>query len=258
MENYDFIQLVFYFYVYGFFGWVYESILVSIRTKRPTNRGFVKGPILPIYGLGATTILFMTGPFIKYPVVVFFVGMISATILEYFSGYILEKLFKVRYWDYTGYFGNIKGYICLVSVLIWGLFSDLTVYFIHRPVEALIKNIPDILFLPLVSVITVVFVVDLVKSFKKAYDFKTLVINAEKLYDNIKNIEEQLNFDEKKEELMDLIEKYKNEAYDNISRMLSLRDNLKKYNPKLRISKKHKNILDEIKTHINDKKKPNS
>lgn len=254
MEKYNFLQLTFFFYLYAFLGWIYESILVSVRTKKLTNRGFVKGPVLPIYGLGATTILFTTKPFVHYPVAVFFVGMLSATILEYFSGYILEKIFKVRYWDYTGYFGNIKGYICLISVLVWGLFSDLMVYFIHKPVEIMLDHIPNNLFLIILVIVSAIFAADLFISFKNAYSFKTLVFNAEKLYDNIKNIEDQLNLEEKREELLDLIEKYTSEAHNNIAKILSLKDSLEKYNPKLKISKKHKNILDEIKNHIDNKK----
>lgn len=119
---YTLYQWILLFYIYCFAGWVWESAYVSIKLHKWINRGFLKGPFLPIYGSGAIVVLISTVLIKKYTILVFIIGMISATILEYITGAIMEKLFHVRYWDYSEKKFNINGYICLVSSLAWGFF----------------------------------------------------------------------------------------------------------------------------------------
>lgn len=120
-----------FFYIYCFLGWLWESTYVSVRRREWVNRGFMHGPFLPIYGSGAIVILFTTLAFRENLWMIYLLGMISATILEYFTGAAMEKLFHVRYWDYTGHRFNLKGRVCLSVSLGWGLFSVLLVKFIH-------------------------------------------------------------------------------------------------------------------------------
>lgn len=96
---------------------------MSVLKARWVNRGFMRGPFLPIYGSGAIVVLVFTLPFRTNAVRVFFAGMISATILEYFTGVAMEKLFHVRYWDYSNQRFNLNGHICVTSSLAWGLFQ---------------------------------------------------------------------------------------------------------------------------------------
>ena len=94
-------QWMLFFYIYCFLGWLWESTYVSVRRREWVNRGFMHGPFLPIYGSGAIVILFTTLAFRENLWMIYLLGMISATILEYFTGAAMEKLFHVRYWDYT-------------------------------------------------------------------------------------------------------------------------------------------------------------
>lgn len=91
-------HLLLYFFFYSFVGWIWESSYVSILTKRLTNRGFLTGPMLPIYGIGAVVMLCATYPVQSSDVGIFLLGLIAATMLEYVTGVVMEALFQVRYW----------------------------------------------------------------------------------------------------------------------------------------------------------------
>ena len=123
------------FYFYCLCGWVWESCYVSACQRRWVNRGFLHGPLLPIYGSGAIIILFAVIPVEDNLYLVWLFGMIAATALEYATGAAMERLFKVRYWDYSKQKFNLNGHICLTSSIAWGFFSILLVRFIHPPVD---------------------------------------------------------------------------------------------------------------------------
>lgn len=248
MYSYSPQMLLLFFYIYGFMGWIYESIYVSIRTKKLINRGFVKGPILPIYGLGATIIVYTTKPFVDYPFAVFIVGMLSATLLEYVSGFLLEKAFKVRYWDYTGHFGNIKGYICFISVIVWGAFSLFTVYFLHTYVTKFI-NLFNLTHINIVLfVLTLIFAIDLINSFKMAYDIRNLSKKIEYTFAELK-LEGEHRIEILKYENELKYEKFKKDISDITNRINKLRFSIAKGNPTAKLHSKYRNILNEIKEY---------
>lgn len=114
-------HLLLYFFFYSFVGWIWESSYVSILTKRLTNRGFLTGPMLPIYGSGAVVMLCATYPVQSSDIGIFLLGLIVATILEYVTGVVMETLFQVRYWDYSDKKFNIRTYLPKLS-LAWGCF----------------------------------------------------------------------------------------------------------------------------------------
>ena len=122
---------MFFFFTYCFLGWIIESTWVSLHQKRFVNRGFLRGPFIPIYGCGAMTLVLVGTPLLKWPVAVFFGGMISASILEYFTGAAMEAIFKVRYWDYSDKPLNLNGHICAFTSVCWGGLSLLVDYVIQ-------------------------------------------------------------------------------------------------------------------------------
>ena len=163
------------FFFYCFCGWVWESCYVSAKQRHWVNRGFLHGPLLPIYGSGAIIILFATLPVADNFWLVYFLGMLAATALEYVVGAVMEQLFKVRYWDYTKQPFNLHGYICLTSSIAWGFFSDLLIYIIHPPIDKLLHKLPALLVNPLAAVIAVLFIMDTVKSTKAAIDLREVL-----------------------------------------------------------------------------------
>ena len=107
------------FLFYSFVGWVYESILVSCQQHRLVNRGFLNGPLCPIYGTGATLAIAVLGN-VHNPVIIFLVSMVGATILEYSTSWVMEQLFHARWWDYSNFRFNLQGRVCLLGALIFG------------------------------------------------------------------------------------------------------------------------------------------
>ena len=175
MHVYTTGQWVLLFFFYCFCGWVWESCYVSLRQRRWVNRGFLHGPLLPIYGSGAIIILFVTLPVEEDLFLVWLMGMLAATALEYVTGTVMERLFQVRYWDYSNQKFNLNGHICLSSSIAWGFFSILLVRFLHPPVGRLLADVPAWLVDPAAIVLTAAFSADVVRSVQDALDLKEIL-----------------------------------------------------------------------------------
>lgn len=180
------------FYLYCFIGWIWESCYVSLKKHKWVNRGFLKGPLLPIYGSGAVVVLISTLTVENNLLLVFVIGMISATILEYITGVVMEKLFHVRYWDYSKEPFNINGHICLISSLAWGVFSVLLVRFVNPNIERLVIIIPNGISEVISYIITVFITIDAVQSFNEAMDLKKILIKFTERNDAINNIKKRI------------------------------------------------------------------
>lgn len=176
---YTFSTWLFFFYFYCFLGWVWETCYVSVLKARWVNRGFMRGPFLPIYGSGAIVVLIFTLPFRTNAVLVFFAGMISATILEYFTGVAMEKLFHVRYWDYSNQRLNLNGHICVTSSLAWGAFSVILTLYGHTLVEKLTMRLNRNFLEVIVFVLTVYISIDMAESVREAFNLKEVLLSLE-------------------------------------------------------------------------------
>ena len=175
MYTYAWYHWLTFFYIYCFCGWVWESCYVSAKQHHWVNRGFLHGPLLPIYGSGAIIILFVTLPVADNLWLVYILGLLAATALEYVVGAVMERLFKVRYWDYTKQPFNLHGYICLTSSIAWGFFSILLVRFVHPPIDRLLHKLPALLVNPLAGIITAAFLYDTVTSTRAAIDLREVL-----------------------------------------------------------------------------------
>ncbi len=140
--GFDLYFLFYNFFLYCFFGWIYESCLVSFKKKTWVNRGFLNGPVIPIYGAGATSVYILIHPIQMNVIFVFISGALIATVLEYVTSFVMEKLFHAKWWDYTHYKYNIKGRICLIATLLWGLLSILMTNIFQPAMNLLIDKIP--------------------------------------------------------------------------------------------------------------------
>lgn len=203
-----------YFYFYCICGWIFESVYVSLANRKWINRGFMKGPWLPLYGSGAVIILLVTLPFQQYPVAVYFAGAITATILEYFTGVVMLKLFKVRYWDYSHRKIQFQGHICLVSTIAWGFLSLLMVYVVHKPVVKLVNGWNEEVVSIITFIITICMVYDFTNAFREAMDLRSLIIQAEDLKKRLEDMlaEQREKLSESIEESRNQIEEYRKEA----------------------------------------------
>lgn len=193
MYHYTIIQWLFFFYFYCFFGWVFESTFVSVKSRKFVNRGFMRGPFLPIYGSGAIMMLVVSMPFQDNILLTYFAGCIGATALELVTGMTMEALFKVRYWDYSNQKFNYKGHICLSSTIAWGFLTILMTEFVHKGVEKIVFAIPSLLLSILTIIITVCIVSDFTLSFKAALDLRDVLVGLEKAKDEMERIQRRLD-----------------------------------------------------------------
>ena len=192
MHAYYLTQWILFFFIYSFIGWVWESCYVSVRKRRWVNRGFLHGPMLPIYGSGALVILISTIGVRENPWLIFLFGMLAATVLEYITGAVMEKMFHVRYWDYSRQKLNLNGYICVSSSLCWGVFSVLLVRAVHIPVERAVLDIPLFITDGAALLLTVIMTVDLTQSFNEAMDLKQVLAQLEESKEQIGEMQEKL------------------------------------------------------------------
>ena len=119
------------FISYSVIGWIMETILKTIEYKKFVNRGFLIGPYCPIYGCGALLMTFLLQGYVHDPIVLFVFNIIICSILEYSTSYIMEKIFKARWWDYSYTKYNINGRICLDTMIPFGLLGLLMMYVIN-------------------------------------------------------------------------------------------------------------------------------
>lgn len=132
-----------YFLIFGFVGWVSEVVYAACIQKRFVNRGFLNGPFCPIYGFGVVIIAFLTKNITDNLILLFIGSTVIATVLEFITGFILERFFHTKWWDYSKSRFNLLGYVCLSFSLLWGLACTLVVKGVLPLINTLISNVPE-------------------------------------------------------------------------------------------------------------------
>lgn len=193
MYSYSMAQWLFFFYFYCFFGWCFESAFVSVKNRNFVNRGFMRGPFLPLYGSGAIMMLVVSMPFSNNLWLTYIAGCIGATVLEYITGIIMEALFKVRYWDYSNQKFNFQGQICLSSTLAWGGLTILMTRVVHKPIEGLVLAVPINILAAITFVLTIYIVVDFTLSFKAAIDLRDILVRMEAAREELERVQRRLD-----------------------------------------------------------------
>lgn len=136
------ISVILYFIIYSFLGWCCETVYCSILQKKFVNRGFLYGPLCPIYGCGALLVLYLLRDVRASILPLFLSGMVVTTILEYLTSVLLEKLFHMKWWDYSAMPFNINGRVCLLNSCEFGALSVFVVMVLHPAVTRLVGRIP--------------------------------------------------------------------------------------------------------------------
>lgn len=193
MFHYNAIQWLFIFYTYSFLGWCFESTYVSIKSRKVINRGFMRGPFLPLYGSGAVMMLVVSMPFSHNFVLTYIAGCIGATVLEYITGVTMEALFKVRYWDYSYKRFNFQGQICLSSTIAWGFFTVLMTRVLHPPMDHFVLSIPQQILGYVTALLTVYIVIDFTLSFKAAMDLQDILAKIQEIREEMEGMERRLD-----------------------------------------------------------------
>jgi len=135
-------DLLYYFFIYAFMGWCIETVYASWKDAHFVNRGFLNGPFCPIYGFGALILIIVLRPVMDNIILLFIGAVILTSILEYITGFVLEKVFGHKWWDYSNRPFNIQGRICLRFSIYWGIVSVLILKILHPQVIDWIVRIP--------------------------------------------------------------------------------------------------------------------
>ncbi len=160
------------FIIYAFLGWLLEVTCKLVELKRFVNRGFLIGPICPIYGYGVLGIIFLIGNNTHDFLGVFLKSILICSVLEYFTSYFMEKLFKARWWDYSHRKFNINGRICLETMLPFGILGTTIIYFVNPFFLKLVLMIPASMRIILALILLVIYLVDNAISFNIMYKIK--------------------------------------------------------------------------------------
>ncbi len=191
-----------YFFFYSFVGWIGETIYCSIGEKKFIKRGFLTGPLCPIYGSAGVVLSMALMPIYKHFESNLWVGialtalcsMIIADIIEYLTSYIMEKLFNARWWDYTDYPFNLNGRICLRHTIYWAIAGALFIYVLHPwTIIAFDELLPDqntrnII----VYVLLAIFVIDLIHAVISASDVRGFMSKFSAVSDKLTNTADEL------------------------------------------------------------------
>lgn len=192
MYTYAWYHWLTFFYVYCFFGWIFESTYVSLKQRHFVNRGFLRLPMLPLYGTGAVMMLWVSLPVRNSLIAVYFSGVIGATVLEYITGWAMERLFKVRYWDYSNQKFNLHGYICLTSSIAWGFLTILMTEVIHPPIAKAVLEIKPHTEWGFLITTTILFGYDVFHSTKEALDLARALESITKLRSELEDMQVQI------------------------------------------------------------------
>lgn len=207
----EFFDIFYNFFIYCFIGWIYESTYVSIKQRQWVNRGFLNGPVIPIYGCAATLlyIAFFNERMlpttlqksIRSILIIFIAGMLLASALEFVTSWVMEKLFHAKWWDYSNIPLNIQGRICLPVALFWGLLSVAMAELIQPQMDKLVAKIPRHAGEIAGYVIFTIFAADFVMTVAATLQLDKKVTKMQKLREDLAEALEKLRLYETKEEL---------------------------------------------------------
>ena len=200
------------FLIYAFLGWICEVSFAALELGKFVNRGFLNGPVCPIYGVGMLAVVSVLWPIRKNALLLIFGAAVLTTAIEFITGFFLEKVFHTKWWDYSDMPFNIKGYICLKFTVLWGLAAALVVGAVHPFLYLMIRKTPFqvgivfmVLFFLVFAVDLLITVAALIKLPRKLNAMleleKTLNILADKIGGNVSEV--TIAAANKKNELME-------------------------------------------------------
>lgn len=190
--SFDFYYVALLFFIYSFLGWCVEVAFVAITARRVENRGFLNGPVCPIYGCGMLGVLAALTPYRDNFILLFIGGFIICTAVELFGGWVLDKIFHMRWWDYTKNKFNIGGYVCLRFSIMWGLGVVAVMKLVHPPIFALVRRLPKIAGIIIISILVTIFAIDMVVTLKNLIGIRKSLGQLDKVAEDLNNLGNQI------------------------------------------------------------------
>ena len=262
--------ILLYFFVYGFLGWCTEVGFAAFKTHHFVNRGFLNGPICPIYGVGVTAVITVLTPYKSDIIVLYILSVVLVTVLEGVTGWAMDKIFHNKWWDYSDQPLNIGGYVCVLFSLIWGVFCVLIVKVIHPLIYKVLTMIPFVLGIIVMACLAVGLLADLYVTASAILKMNRKLETMEKIAAELKdlsnkvgeniyeNVMEGMEFqEEKKEQLGNVREELKERLEEPKAIVNGLREGVKERleEPKARMEELAPKInVEEMKARMEELK----
>ena len=174
-------EILWIYILYSIIGWMVEVSYAGLEKGKFINRGFLNGPYCPIYGCGMLIVISLLYPIRDNWIILFFGSFLLTTILEYLTGFILEKFFQNKWWDYSNYPFNINGYICLKFSIFWGLGCTFIVKIVHPMIYWFISIIPNLLDQIFLSIIILLILIDFIETILDILNFNKKIKSLDDL-----------------------------------------------------------------------------
>ena len=225
---------ILYFFVYGFLGWCTEVIFAAFKQHRFVNRGFLNGPICPIYGVGVTLVLACLEAFQSNLLLLYISSVILVTVLEGVTGWAMDKLFHNKWWDYSKLPFNIGGYVCLLFSLIWGVACVFIVYFVHPLIHQVLSLIPHTAGIALIAILGIALLSDIIVTTSAIVKFNQYLERLKHITDELHAISNQIG----------------SELYQNVMHVLDMQESSRQKldDVKLEVSEEIRMQIVELKT----------
>ena len=225
---------ILYFFVYGFLGWCTEVIFAAFKQHRFVNRGFLNGPICPIYGVGVTLVIACLEAFQSNLLLLYISSVILVTVLEGVTGWAMDKLFHNKWWDYSKLPFNIGGYVCLLFSLIWGVACVFIVYFVHPLIHQVLSLIPHTAGIALIAILGIALLSDIIVTTSAIVKFNQYLERLKHITDELHAISNQIG----------------SELYQNVRHVLDMQESSRQKldDVKLEVSEEIRMQIVELKT----------
>lgn len=225
---------ILYFFVYGFLGWCTEVIFAAFKQHRFVNRGFLNGPICPIYGVGVTLVIACLEAFQSNLLLLYISSVILVTVLEGVTGWAMDKLFHNKWWDYSKLPFNIGGYVCLLFSLIWGVACVFIVYFVHPLIHQVLSLIPHTAGIALIAILGIALLSDIIVTTSAIVKFNQYLERLKHITDELHAISNQIG----------------SELYQNVVHVLDMQESSRQKldDVKLEVSEEIRMQIVELKT----------
>ena len=225
---------ILYFFVYGFLGWCTEVIFAAFNQHRFVNRGFLNGPICPIYGVGVTLVIACLEAFQSNLLLLYISSVILVTVLEGVTGWAMDKLFHNKWWDYSKLPFNIGGYVCLLFSLIWGVACVFIVYFVHPLIHQVLSLIPHTAGIALIAILGIALLSDMIVTTSAIVKFNQYLELLKHITDELHAISNQIGA----------------ELYQNVMHVLDMQESSRQKldDVKLEVSEEIRMQIVELKT----------
>jgi uncharacterized membrane protein len=189
---YPFLESYTMFFIYSFVGWIVEVVYYGVTEGKFINRGFLAGPLCPVYGLGFYAAVWLFKPFVGNFFVIFFGMAAAATLVELIAGIILYHTFHMRWWDYSDYKLNFRGYICLRFFIYWGIACSLGIYVLHPAVLWLVDQIPYVAKIVVLSLFTLLMVIDIITTIGTIIGFRKKLAAFARVTSGVKVVSDKI------------------------------------------------------------------